>query len=488
MRIQSREQFIPIGVLFLAFAMRVVGLNTRPVWYDEAFSIFLAEQDFSALVRASAADVQPPFYYALLHFWQAVGTQPLVLRWLSVALSILAAAWTFALTRKLFSGRAASFALFFCALAPFQIYHAQELRMYSLFALGGVLYLVGVIDLMQARAQSKVLIVGGAIIALYAHSLAAFTLAAANVYFLWRRDWRAQIRLLQLQAIALVAFLPWLMFIPGQIGNIQRAYWTQPPGIVDGLQMLMTFTAYLPLPPLMLGISLFFTLAIVTLAGIETVRWWRRGTLANLGLIVAVAIFPPASLFIVSLVMRSIFTPRAVIVSSMAYYVLLAVLVARAPRWGRIVMVGVAIIGAFIALPFYYSAWGEWRRAPFAEADQFLAQHCQNGDLILHDNKLSFFPMHYYDRALPQAYLADPPGSANDTLARTTAQAIGLMPVDFTVTQNYARVWFVVFQTALDQAQADGVPHGNLTQFEATMTRRDIYSFGDLRIYLYEAH
>ena len=52
--------------------------------------------------------------------------------------------------------------------------------------------------------------------------------------------------------------------------------------------------------------------------------------------------------------------------------------------------------------------------------------HHQPGDVIVHSNKLTFLPTHYYDRSLPQDFVADEPGSPSDTLAYPTQQALGL--------------------------------------------------------------
>lgn len=485
-----------LGILLLAFALRVTFLGARPLWYDEAFSVLLAERDVASIVRGTAVDVQPPLYYFLLHAWLALGENVFALRFFSVACSLLVVALVYALARRLFAEHVARWAMFFAALAPFQIYHAQELRMYALFAFGALLYASGVSRMLipvprlsrhpllsfVLRPWSWVIL--GAVIALYAHILAALTLVAANVYLLWTRQWRAQIKLLGAQGIALLAFAPWLWFVPTQVAGVQRAYWTHTPGLADVLQLLLVFTTHLPLPMAVLGVALFITLAICVLAALELARAFRRGAPRALGWMLAFALVPPVLMFALSYGMRPIFVPRGVIASSLAYYILLAYLAARAPR---ALPLALAVMLAAMTLPFYYSAWGEWRRAPFAEANQFLRAHAQADDLILHDNKLSFFPMHFYDRTLPQAFLADPPGSSNDTLARGSQEAMQLFPIEFDeAMRGRARVWFVIFQTAIDEAAQEGRAHGNLSRLDALRQRVEVTAFGDLRIYRYE--
>jgi hypothetical protein len=64
---------------------------------------------------------------------------------------------------------------------------------------------------------------------------------------------------------------------------------------------------------------------------------------------------------------------------------------------------------------------------------------------------------------------------------------MGLYPVDFeTALRGSRRVWFVIFQTAIDQAVEDGIPHGNILRLDATMACQEVVSFGDLRLLRYE--
>ncbi|MCI0478891.1 MAG: glycosyltransferase family 39 protein, partial [Anaerolineales bacterium] len=474
--------------LSLAFLLRLIALGTRPIWYDDAFEFFLSRKNFSVIISGAVADTMPPLHYGILHCWLVlVGETPFALRMSSVALSMLIVALVFAIATRGLGARVGIVAAFFTALAPFQIYHAQELRMYTTFALAVLLYVYAVMRLTTRARYARFLIALATALALYSHNLAFLTLGAANVYFLWRRDWNAQSKLIAAQIGGALLFLPWLFLVPTQIAKIQRAFWTQLPGFADVLQMLVVFTTHLPLPPFEFAIALFITLAIFVIAALELGRAFRRGAPPTLGFVLAFALVPPVLMFTLSYVMRPVFVPRGVIASSLAYYILLAYLVARAPRTLQIALSALAALIAVMALPFFYSAWGEWRRAPFAEANQFLRAHAQSSDLIVHDNKLSFFPMHFYDRALPQEFLADPSDSSNDTLARGSQEALGLFPVELDVAlSGRARVWFIIFQTAIDEAAQEGHAHGNLSQLDAAMRRGDVAAFGDLRIYRYE--
>lgn len=481
------RRLIPISILLLAFALRLFALNLRPVWYDEAFSVLLSERDLPAILSGTAADTMPPLYYVLLHYWLPwVGTTPLGMRMLSVIISMLGVALIYTIGLRGWNARAGRWAAFFCALAPFQIYYGQELRMYGVLALAGLLYLYGVMRLGRSRLIIGLVGVATAL-ALYAHNLAFLTLMAANVFFAWRRQWNKELRLLIGQGLGALLFIPWLVYVPGQLAKIQHAFWTQPPGLVDVLQMILMFTAYLPLPSLFIGIALFLSLSVLAMACVSLVRIFRLRNAPAVGLWLFFACFPPLLMFVVSYLVQPVFVARGVITSATAYYLLLGLLAAETTPIGRRVVLGAACFIAVITLPFYYTSWNEWRRAPFSEADQYLRAQAQDGDLILHDNKLSFFPMHMLDRSLKQEFLADPSGSSNDTLARGSEEAMSLYPVEFTsALKGHDRVWFIIFQTALDQAAEDGHPHGNLSKLASAMHQASVTQLGDLRVFLYE--
>ncbi len=490
----SRRGLILSGILLLAFFLRLIALDSRPLWYDEAFSVFIAEQDWGRIAAGTAADTMAPLYVALLHLWlPLVGESAFAMRMLSVGFSMLTVALVYCIAEQSTGGAAGKWAAFFAAIAPFQIYYGQELRMYSLLAFTGLVFAYGVMRLERRQRGAVVLVGFSTAAALFTHNLAFVTLLAADVYLLWRRNLNALLRLFVGQVLGVLVSIPWLLFVPTQMQGIERAFWTQPPGIVDLLQMLMMFTTHLPLPDLHLAGALFASLAVAAFAAVALLRnqrsWFyhrTRGTIDPTRLWLSFTLVPPLVMFVISYVVYPVFIPRGLIISSLAYYVLLAMLASRSRIHIRAAIVVAASAIALAALPYLYAAWGDWRRAPFTEANRFLRERYREGDLILHDNKLAFFPMHLYDRALPQEFMADPVGSANDTLAQTSKDAMGLFPVEFdAVIQGHRRVWFVIFQTALDQAEEERHPHGNIARLEAKLDRGQVVSFGDLRIIQY---
>ena len=127
-----KARLLLLGILLLAFALRLYNVEGQSIWGDEAFSIYTAQQSVGN-VLSSGADLHPPLYHLLLHFWLLLtGRTALAVRFLSLGWSLLSVAAGYALARTLTAEEPALLsATFLVAISPFQIFYAQEARMYA---------------------------------------------------------------------------------------------------------------------------------------------------------------------------------------------------------------------------------------------------------------------------------------------------------------------------------------------------------------------
>jgi hypothetical protein len=124
-----RERVVSLLILLLAFALRIWAIDGQSIWGDEAFSIFTAGQPV-AYVVSGGADLHPPLYHLLLHFWMLVaGSSPLAVRFVSAWWSLLIVAAGYKICEVGF--KFAILSAFLLAISPFQIFYAQETRMYA---------------------------------------------------------------------------------------------------------------------------------------------------------------------------------------------------------------------------------------------------------------------------------------------------------------------------------------------------------------------
>ncbi len=128
-------------ILLLGLILRVIGLESRSVQYDDTFSIFLSARSLPEILRGTAADTMPPLYYFLLHFWMLLGQSAWFIRLLSVILSLTAVFLLYRLVACWFGRAAAGWAAFLAAISPLLIYHGQDVRMYALLVVCQLGYL-----------------------------------------------------------------------------------------------------------------------------------------------------------------------------------------------------------------------------------------------------------------------------------------------------------------------------------------------------------
>ncbi|MFI5205906.1 MAG: glycosyltransferase family 39 protein, partial [Candidatus Paceibacterales bacterium] len=227
-----------IGI-FLTVLLRFLGLTTRYIWYDEAFSILLSEKGRSAILTAtlsqgngaSAADIHPPFYYFMLNSWINIfGNSVPAVRILSIIAGIGIVLFIYLIARLLFDITTANAALFISAINPFQIHYSQEIRMYGVMALW--LILATYVFLRGRKSGNWIWWLLFAIfsaLAQYTHNLSAFYLVALAMAPIFQKDWKTLKRVFIGGSVAIILYLPWLIHIPAQIAKVQQAYWIERP-------------------------------------------------------------------------------------------------------------------------------------------------------------------------------------------------------------------------------------------------------------------
>ncbi|MBI3244764.1 MAG: glycosyltransferase family 39 protein [Chloroflexi bacterium] len=488
------RRILPFGVLLLAFTLRSVALNTRPLWYDEAFAVLFAEKGFSAMlagtltpVAGAASDVHPVAYYTALKGWmQVFGGSPFSARLLSVFAGLLTVAVAYAIGRRLFNGWAATVGMLIVAVSPFQVYYVQETRMYApltLFCALTVLFFLYAARNTQYQIRNWLGLALSAALAVYMQNLAAFFLLAFGLSTLRRPKVFAKMAAAGVAAFAL--WLPWFLNLPGQFAKLQQAYWVTRPDFVTLLQTLLVYHAgeELVAARALLPLALFTAVVLPVFLGWQILKQRREASTKNALWLTALAVGTPLLLFLASLY-QPVYIQRALLPASLTYSIALGWLLAEAamPTLIRIVLGGLLAVTAIAGLWAHYT-FARFPRPDFPAAVAFLRQSAGPGDVILHSNKLTFLPMHYYDRALAQSFLADPPGSGSDTLALPTQKVLGLFAVNDAeaATRGAGRVWFVIFDRAIEEATPEQHPH--LAWLESQYALRNTTHVGDLRVY-----
>lgn len=131
-----------LAITALGGALRFYQIGNKGLWLDEAFSVWLGWQPVGEMLAwLLRIDQHPPLYYALLHFWMALGDDAATVRALSALLGTLTIPVMFLLGRRLADDKVGLLAALILAASPFHVRFAQETRMYTLLTLNAALAL-----------------------------------------------------------------------------------------------------------------------------------------------------------------------------------------------------------------------------------------------------------------------------------------------------------------------------------------------------------
>lgn len=148
---KSRGNWLVVILILLGFSLRLWGLSSQPIWWDEARNIVVASKPLSQIPASGELDIHPPLYFFFLHLWMRSGgwssphtAIPLdergtpqdqafafFLRFLSLFFGITSLPLCYKLGLELGWRSMAFVAAAALALAPFWILEAQQIRMYT---------------------------------------------------------------------------------------------------------------------------------------------------------------------------------------------------------------------------------------------------------------------------------------------------------------------------------------------------------------------
>lgn len=257
--------FLLLGLSLIMLGKSVMLCFSSDIWYDELFTVGLAEHSYGELVRLTAADVHPPLYYCIVKLFAdlckliAPGAGTIVpAKIVSVLPYFILMIYAVTFLRKRFGLFVGGMFLFCVTAMPQLPAYTVEMRMYGwalLFVTAAFLHGYALTE-SYVNCNSGLEKSGAGVAAStetaagrHAHSLhgAAFVLyglaaaytqyfacvAVVMVYFFvllafWFRDRRRIREWLLYVIISVVCYVPWLFALVRQLGTVRENYWILP--------------------------------------------------------------------------------------------------------------------------------------------------------------------------------------------------------------------------------------------------------------------
>ena len=191
-RTLSRPQLLYLGSLALltlvAFGLRIYCLDCQSLRGDEAISATYSSRSPAEILEISRlSEPHPPLFYLVMHGWEALtGFSEFSVRLWALLPSVLMVPSVYYLARHLIDRETGVVAAFLMTINSFHIWHSQDARSYTWFALLGLWAAIFFWQsLRRNHWQDWVRYALSIIVLVYLHYYGAFLIAFHGVYLLW---------------------------------------------------------------------------------------------------------------------------------------------------------------------------------------------------------------------------------------------------------------------------------------------------------------
>ncbi len=341
-------KFIILSLTLLAFLLRAYRLDFQSYWIDEGWTVYFARQSLAELWHLlQLLEPKPPFYFPSMIYWmKLVGDSEYALRFYSVTFGVLAVPFTYRLGQALGRQRLGLLLALLLTVSPYQIWHAQDARMYSLLTAAAAMSMWGFVKIWQGgglrsgalfMAHHKGLNRGwrwwlvylvGTEWALMVHYHGLILIGVQGLFLLltWRQHWRGYLRWAASLGVIFLLYLPWLVFG----GNLLQGYvhWVPQPTLGDTyLRSAIAYSVGEMMPrtqalPLTLVFVVVYMLGLCCAARRPWRAWAGREMLAFL---VAYTIVPNFAAWLYGEFKTTAYLERYMIVTQLGYLLTIAI-------------------------------------------------------------------------------------------------------------------------------------------------------------------
>ncbi len=236
------DHFLRFAAVFYAvvlFSLNFIRIFDNNFWLDEAFSINLAKMDLTGMINATAADVHPPLYYAILMLmYRLFGDHGWVFHLTSIIPYAITMLFALSIIWKKFGKGSAFLMITFISVMRSAVLYNVEVRMYSWAALFVLLvYYACYMIIADDRRSGYILFAVFALLAAYTHyytiiPIAILTLSVFVFLFVKKRSF---LKFVTAISVSIILYLPWINTVIRQFQRTTGSFLRENPGLAKGL-------------------------------------------------------------------------------------------------------------------------------------------------------------------------------------------------------------------------------------------------------------
>ncbi|MER3445436.1 MAG: hypothetical protein C4291_00755 [Candidatus Dadabacteria bacterium] len=398
----NRSGLILLLILLLGLFLRTHNLSKESIWFDEGYSISVADLSLlQIVVETYKSDQNLPLYYIILHFWISLfGDSEFSVRFPSVIFGLFAIFMLYEVGRLIFDNEVGILGSLLLGLSLFHIRYSQEARCYSLMVLLTLISIYFFIRLFKER--SLIFSIGyilSSTLLIYTHVYGLFIIIAQDIYIVTlflssKENHKLNFRLwILLQFILITLFIPEIGFFLRNVSDmVHHGYWIPVPVISSIIDSFFEYAGSRYLSLLFLILSSFSIVNCEKFSGsfswrdffksIESYRWNIYLSDTNRVYLVLVWLLTPIVLpFLISRFLTPIYITRYTIGASLAFYLLLSKGIRNLNfRYIKLAAIGIITILSLRAVWMYYTNTNkeQWR-----EVANYIDTNAERGDLLV---------------------------------------------------------------------------------------------------------
>jgi hypothetical protein len=149
--------WLVVFITMIGGGLRVLLLGQKGMWLDETFSVWLANHSVADMLQwVARIDQHPPLYYLLLHYWIALkGDAAYYVRMLSALFGAGTIPVIYLIGKRMSGAVMGLAAAVLLAFSPFNIYFAQETRMYTFLTFNAAVAIYALVRLLTDPRSAR---------------------------------------------------------------------------------------------------------------------------------------------------------------------------------------------------------------------------------------------------------------------------------------------------------------------------------------------
>lgn len=236
----KKTRNIHIAIIILGILFNCISIFHPNLWFDEAYSVGIANKSFVDIWKIGGNDVHPVLYYWILHiiylithnlFGMSINGTIIAYRVFSATCISMLGILGFTHIRKDFGEKTGTLFSFFSYFLPVICIYAAEVRMYSLAIVLVTVLAIYAYRLFKDDSKIKNWIIFGvtSLGCIYVHYYGLMAAGIINCvllfYFIKQKRTASIIKIMVSGVIQLLAYIPWIMYFMKQLSNVSKGFW-----------------------------------------------------------------------------------------------------------------------------------------------------------------------------------------------------------------------------------------------------------------------